>query len=434
MKTKILLWSIVGILIIGIAGGAIIWLTRPQVITLKDGTKMTLVGVSYGKHHAAPKIKGAGAGARRGGGSIDTTNDTLVVWVLSQQKGNRGGPNNQLMIYDAANTACVSSWARDVTQIKNGLTMQGFLVEAYPRRGGKMVLRIAAWNNNGNGYQPAKGQFVVSNPSRGPFPKWSPDPLPDTQSDGDLDVTLTRLIYGVEGFQRGAGVSANDPMNKAVLAAFRTEQKGVVMTNWQPYRITMSDATGNQIQNSSWSNRRENDEAVMVYQWGLWPGEPAWKLNVEMTRTSGFKDDELWTVQNLPLHPGSQQDLYNYNFRRNGRTIAETPAAFAETTLNGVHLKIFPAIQFTDLSFGNGQKSGGIRLQVDPDPQDLQMRMGIGSLTDEQGHEIQHWGPNGGGGTETIQIQNLRNAKSLNVSIAIHKSRFVEFTVKPTKQ
>src|SRR5208282_2351392 len=99
MKTKILLWSVVGILVIGIAAGAIMWLARPQVITLKDGTKLTFAGVSYGKHHSAPKIKGASAGARRGGGSIDTTNDTLVVWVLSEQKGNRGGPNAQLMIY-----------------------------------------------------------------------------------------------------------------------------------------------------------------------------------------------------------------------------------------------------------------------------------------------------------------------------------------------
>jgi hypothetical protein len=217
-------------------------------------------------------------------------------------------------------------------------------------------------------------------------------------------------------------------MNKAVLAAFRTEQNGVLMTNWQPYRIAMSDATGNHIQNNSWSNRRDKDEAVMVYQWGLWPDEPAWKLDVEMTRTSGFKDDETWTVQNLPVKPGTQQDLYNYT--RNSRT----NSAFAETTLNGVHLMIYPAVQFTDQNFGNGQKMGGIRLQVDPEPDTLQMRMGIGSLTDEQGHNLQSWGPNGGGGSESIQIQDLRNAKMLNVTIAIHKSRFVEFTVKPVKQ
>ena len=427
MKTKIIVWSVVGILVIGIAVVAIVWLSRSQAIIQKDGTKMTLMGVSYGKHHVAPKIKSS-ARARSGGGRIDTTNDTLVVWVLSEKKGNRTGPNDQLMVYDPANTACVSSWARDYTQIKNSTTLEGFLLDAYPRRDRKIVLRIAAYNNNGNGYQSAKGQFAIANPTRGPFPKWTPDPLPDTQSDGDLNVTLTRLIYGMAGFQRYGGADKNDPMNKAVLAAFRTEQNGMLMTNWQPYRIAMSDATGNHIQNNSWSNRRDKDEAVMVYQWGLWPDEPAWKLDVEMTRTSGFKDDETWTVQNLPVKPGTQQDLYNYT--RNSRT----NSAFAETTLNGVHLMIYPAVQFTDQNLGNGQKMGGIRLQVDPEPDTLQMRMGIGSLTDEQGHNLQSWGPNGGGGSESIQIQDLRNAKMLNVTIAIHKSRFVEFTVKPVKQ
>lgn len=427
MKTKILLWSVIGIIVLGVAVDAILWLSRPQVIIEKDGSKMTLVGVTYGKHHVAPKVK-SGTRARGGGGRIDTTNDTLVVWVLSEKKGNRTGPNDQLMVYDAANTACVSSWARDYSQIKNGTTLEGFLLDAYPKHDRKIVLRIAGYSNTGGGMQVAKGQFVIANPTRGPFPKWTPDPLPSTQSDGDLNVTLTRLIYGVQGFQRGTGVSAKDPMSKAVLAAFRTEQNGVVMTNWQPYRIAMSDATGNQIQNTSWSNRRDKDEAVMVFQWGLWPDEPAWKLNVEMTRTSGFKDDETWTVQNLPVKAGSQQDLYNY--ARNG----PTNAAFAETTLNGVHLQIFPAVQFTDQNLGNGQKMGGIRLQVDPEPETMQMRMGVGSLTDEQGRNIQSWGPNGGGGSESIQIMDLRNAKTLNVTIAIHKSRFVEFTVKPTKQ
>jgi hypothetical protein len=426
MKTKIVLWSVVGIIILGIAVDAILWLSRPQVILLKDGSRMTLVGVTYGKHHVAPKIKST-ARARSGGGRIDTTNDTLVAWVLSEQKGNRTGPSDQLMVYDPANTACVGAWARDYSQIKNGTTLEGFLLETYPKHDRKIVLRIAGRNNSNGQMQVAKGQFVIANPKRGPFPKWTPDALPDTQSDGDLNVTLTRLIYGVDGFQSPTGVAKNDPINKAVLAAFRTEQNGVVMTNWQPYRISMTDATGNRIQNNSWSNRRDKDEAVMVYQWGLWPDEPAWKLNVAMTRTSGFKDDEVWTVKDLPMKTGSQQELYNYG--GNNRTAG----AFAETTLNGVHMKIFPAVQFTNLNMGNGQKMGGIRLQVDPEPDTLQMRMGVGSLTDEQGRSVQFWGPNGGGGTESIQIQDLRNAKTLNVTIAIHKSRFVEFTVKPTK-
>ena len=60
------------------------------------------------------------------------------------------------------------------------------------------------------GQQIAKGQFVISNPARGSFPKWTPDPLPDTQSDGDLDVTLTKLVADAPSpYNRGNGVPRN---------------------------------------------------------------------------------------------------------------------------------------------------------------------------------------------------------------------------------
>ncbi|HTV75932.1 MAG TPA: hypothetical protein VMD57_02955, partial [Candidatus Baltobacteraceae bacterium] len=80
---KIILWSVVLVLIIAIAGAAFWWLRRPQVLVLNDGTKLTLLGVEYGKHHKFPTVKTAAAGRRMGGGpaSFNTPNDTLVVWI-----------------------------------------------------------------------------------------------------------------------------------------------------------------------------------------------------------------------------------------------------------------------------------------------------------------------------------------------------------------
>ena len=427
MKTKVILWSVVSILIIGIAAAGILWLRRPQVIQLDKNTKLTLLGVDYGKHHKFPAMKITG---QRGGGgptSFDTTNDTLVIWILQEHKLHQY-PNYQVMVYDKATTACVGNWGNgNMRHIKNDMEVMGVQLAAFPRREGKIYLRIAAWNNNGGGMKLA----VISNPVHGKFfPNWTPEPLPDTQSDGDLDVTLTRLNFGNSvsfgGFGNGRQPK-NDPMNKAVQVAFHTEQKGVVVTNWQPVRIETSDVTGNDVQNNSWSNGRDdNGDATMTYQWGLWPDEAAWKLRVEMSRTSGFKEDELWSVTNVPVNPGHQQDLWNYN----GLT-SRTNSAFAETTLNGIHLKLFPAIQITDQNFGNGQKQGGIRVAADPDlPEGFRLSI---TATDEQGHELQSWGPNGGGGNYIVQFPDIRNAKSLKIAVALHKSRFVEFTVKPAK-
>jgi len=422
---KIILWSIVSAVIVGIAVDAFLWFHKPQVITLSNGTKLTLLGVTYGKHHVAPKIKIAGGRARNGGTRFDSTNDTVVVWIEAEHKPNQY-PNYELMVYDKANTACVSTFARNQSQIKSGVDIQGFMLDAFPRWDSKMILRVMSWGNNGQ--RVSKEQFFVSNPARDKsFAKWAPDPLPDAQSDGDLNVTLTRLVDDAS-FNRGDGVSQQDPMSRAVLAAFHTEQKGIIVTNWQPVRITTSDASGNSIENNSWSNGRDdNGDATMTYQWGLWPNQTPWKLHVEMSRTSGFNDDEVWTVQNVPVNPGSQQDLWNYSGRNSG-----TKAAFAETTLSGIQLKLFPAIQITDQNFGNGERQGGVRVMTNPDvPEGYRLSI---VATDEQGRQLQSWGPNGGGGNYISQFPNIRNAKTLNITMALHKSRFVEFTVNPAKQ
>src|SRR5277367_6376782 len=112
MKTKILLLSVVLILIIGLAAGAFWWLRRPQVIVLDNGDRLTLVGVTYGKHHTPPtQKKKTAAGARRGGQgpqTFNTPNDTLVVWMRQEHPANQW-PNYQLFLYDKANTACVGS-------------------------------------------------------------------------------------------------------------------------------------------------------------------------------------------------------------------------------------------------------------------------------------------------------------------------------------
>ena len=419
---KIILWSVFSALVIGIIGASIWWLRRPQVITLSDGTKLTLIGATYGKHHVAPKIKIGGKLTRGNGAQLNSPENALVIWIEAEHKANQY-PNYQLMVYDKANTACVGTYQSTQSQINDKVSVLGYMFNAYPRWDRSMNVRVMS-NDSGN-QRVAKEQFVVSNPKRVSVPKWTPAPLPNTQTDGDLAVTLTKFVCGVPGFNSGSGVSAKDPMNKAVLTAFHCEQNGIAATNWQPVRIETLDASGNHPQANSWSTSRDqNGDPTLTYQWGLWPDQP-WKLKVEMSQTAGFSNDDVWSVTNLPVNPGSQSELWNYN--SNNR---RSPAAFAETTLNGIHLKIFPAIQFTNANYGNGQKPGGFRIQADKPLDGMQVT--LTTATDENGRPIPFYGGSGwGGDSRQIQLQNLRNATSLNLTLALHKSRFVEFTVKP---
>ncbi|MGD0251501.1 MAG: hypothetical protein ABSC01_02260 [Verrucomicrobiota bacterium] len=419
MKTKILWRSVVSVLAAGIVAGVGWWMLRPQTVALSDGTRLTLLKVTYGQRHKAP---GSPSGTSQRGGTFQGTNDFLVVWIRQEHKGAQW-PNYQLYAYDKAGSACVGfsgmTYANNNRQ--QGREIVGVRFDAFPRRDGKIILRLQEWNPQG-GQQTVRDAFVISNPARGPFPTWLPDSLPNTQSDGDLDVTLNKLVLGVKTpWQRNN--SAADAMNRGVQVAFDVQQSGHAATNWQPVQIETSDATGNRVSGSV-NTVLQDGEPMTFYQWGLWPDEPAWKLRVEFSRTSGFNDDELWTVQDIPVESGKMQDFWSNNPRNR-----KNPG-FAETTLNGIHLKIFPVKQFTDQPPESAQQ-GAFQVQLDPVPEGL--RMTVVKATDDQGRIVRSWRWSWGGNFNAFALRELEGVKSINVTLALHKSRFVEFTVKPTK-
>ena len=433
MKTKkILLWSVVSVLVIAIVAATVWWLRRPQVITFNDDSKVTLLSVEYGKRHAPPTVKASttpttGAPARRGGGSsFTTTTDTLVLWV-GQEYDSKQYHNFQYYAYDKADTACVQTYGRNYGNGRQGSEIVAVQLDAFPRRQGKFVVRVQQ-NSNGDN-EVAEKKFVISNPARKSFPTWTPESLPATKEDEDLSVTLTKLVAGANMPYTRNNDDQDDAMNKGVQATFQVARNGVTATNWQPVSIETSDATGNHI-NGSANNQWNGNDDVVTYQWGLWPDEPTWKIRLEFSQQSNFSDGELWTVQNIPLQPGQQRDFWNY--ARNSRT----NSVVAETDLNGFHLKVFPAKQFTDMS-PNSQPQGGLVIQTDPTLPDG-MRMTIAKLTDDQGNNIGYWGGgwsrNGNMTFYQYSLREVSGATNLNLTIALHKSRYVEFTAKPTKE
>jgi hypothetical protein len=435
MKTKTVLWSAVSILIIGIAAGAFWWLRRPQVIIFSDDSKVTLLAVEYGKHHAPPTIKASTtstntAPARRGNGSFTTTNDTLVVWVRQEYDASGNQYHGfQYFVYDKAGTACVGNFTTHYANNgrRNGNETVGIEFSAFPRRQGKFLLGVQQQGNGGQ--EMAEQKFSISNPARGPFTKWMAEPLPATKEDDDVSVTLTKLVAGADmPYQRNQD-NPDDAANQGVQAVFHVERNGKPVSNWQPVSVETTDATGNHVSGGISQNNWQDNNDTVIYQYGLWPDEPAWKIKFEFSQQSDFADNELWTVQNIPLQPGRQRD-----FSANPRNI-QTNAVFAETDLNGIHLKIFPAKQFTDVSPNNYQQ-GGLTIQASP-ALPAGMRMTLVKLADDQSNDI----GNSGYGTYRNNnitsyrygLRDISGTTNLNLTIALHKSHFVEFTAKPEK-
>jgi hypothetical protein len=424
---KILLWSIVAILIIGLAGGAFWWLRRPQVITFDSGDKLTLLKVDYGKKHAPPIVKVLTGTRVRRGNSFSTTNDTLVLWVR-QEHDPQQYANFQYYLYDEAGTACAVSFGYGGGGGRQGSEVVGVQFPAFPRRQGKFILHVQEQSNNGQEMSDQK--FVISNPARGPFSTWAAEPLPDTQQDDDFSATLTKLVAGAAMPYKRNQDDDNDAANKGVQATFHAERNGKPVTNWQPVSVETSDATGNHVNGSVPDNQWSGSDDAVTYQYGLWPDELAWKIRLEFSQQSDFADNELWSVQNIPVEAGRQMDFWNYNNRRNN-----TNLVFAETDLNGFHLKIFPAKQFTDAP-PNSNPNGGLTIQVEPSLP-AGMRMTLVKLTDDQTNDIGNmdYGTtrNGNSIAYRFGLRDLGGATNLNLTIALHKSRFVEFTVKPEK-
>ena len=92
---------------------------------------------------------------------------------------------------------------------------------------------------------------------------------------------------------------------------------------------------------------------------------------------------------------------------------------------------MFPAKQFTDQPNRRGAIEGGLAVQADL-PLDG-MRLTLVEATDEQGHEIKPMTMGWGGTDFRFGLRELGNARSLNLTLALHHSRFVEFTAQPTK-
>jgi hypothetical protein len=421
MKIKALLGSIAAVIVLALIAGGAWWELRPQVITLDDDSKVTLVKVDYDKRHEVDSPTKH---------TFSTTNDALVVWV-HQQYDSKEYHYFQYYIYDQANTACVLGMQGMGTISRRGNEVVPIQFPAFPR--GDSKFNIVIQENSNDGQDVADQKFSVSNPARSSSDSWAAQPLPDTEEDGDLSVTLKKLVADSKmSFNRGG--DDDDPINRGVQATFSAQMGGTNADNWQPVAVSTTDATGNRVDAMSVNSQPQSDDLLTTFQYGLWPNVPAWKLRVEFSKQSGFNDSELWSVPNLPLQDGRQRDFFG------GRTRGKKPsqpqpvaAASAETDLQGFHLTISPPKHFTDVP-ANSQPQGGLVIQITPALPDG-MRLTLVKLTDDQGNDITHWdyGNNSGrnGGQYRYGLQNVDGVTNINVTLALHKSHYVEFTAKP---
>jgi hypothetical protein len=441
MKTKLWLCFLVLIVRPGFAEDASSPqdLEHPQVIKMDDGTKLTLLGVTTGRRQMAPQYE-----------SLPTANwvysrsNLTMVWIKAEHDM-QNWQTYQLLVSDPENTGCVNIEKRTSSHVKTGVDILGYALKAFPRWDNETIIRVKPYMG-----VPSTEHFVLTNPPPGAVADWIPKPLPDTESDGDLEVTLTKLVAGAPtpSWRGGSLTPTNDPANRCVHLNFDFKQNGQSTTNWYPWPVQTTDASGNwsrgliypyptngvrriwgRMKDGANIPRPEHYEMDGYYfQPGLWPDRP-WKVRLEFIQRSGFSADELVTFTNVPVRFGSQQDFddeWTWNPTKTNFTFV------AEGEVNGVRMKMLPPLLYP-ASVDNGQKHIGVIIETDPSPRHQAMNLTILQVTDGQGREVWHPFSPDGAGHFSIDFPNPGNVKTLNLKLALHRSRFVEFVVRPTK-
>jgi hypothetical protein len=418
--------------------GALLWfanVSRPTTFVLADGSSVELLQVTYGTNHVVQlqpwylRLRSRMAASfprfftpRRNPLTVSpltSSNNAVVVWLRRTKPP--GSTLDQLNVFalDSAKTACQE--AVRTTQISQSITQEitGYLFTAFPRRDRQFVVAC-------NVRDPARStvktlaEFTIPLHQGQPSNVWRAEKFPVTKRDGNLSFSLTRLQTGMDMNRRNK--QATNIFNAGIRAGFRVTEGDHLLTDWQPGKIWLSDASGNVAESLSYYTYEKSGEQLILFKWGLWPKEPVWKLQTEFTRTGGFESNEVWRVSIPALLMASDSKYYSW----------KQSNWLAKTTLNGDVVKIASLLadSYSGLQGGNGSPRPFL-LEIDALPQRGDFRITLLEVSDETGRKLERDSFSWGAGSASYRFPDLGTAKTLNLVVAYHQNRYVEFMAKP---
>lgn len=401
-----------------------------QIVTLPDGSTLRLMEVSYGKEHFRP-----GAWwhplARRlpvpwqsklkvdTGPAMSTAEPSLGVWLGWDKAGaTRSGSWWDFGLVDEQGVEVPARSRSNHSYTRSGQPdALGYAFTTLPRRGNAMTLRL--YRRKSDGKRELVGAFELSNPARGKFREWRPQPAPAVVKQRDLEITFKQLLVGVSYETRPA---APRPGEEAwARAEFDVKENGVTTDVWFPDGIELEDATGNKTRQNSWSSGVQGGAAYLRWQPYLWPSEAAWKIRVEFMRNhekAVFSTNELIVVTGLALPAVDEVTELNLSTNRLGHTVR---------VLGLTHGKG----QFPSRSHSMGGNLG-TRIEVDVSPElGTGKRLTVVSVRDDQGRKLDSRGAGRGDGSYSFTYEPKPDAKALDITLAVQEVVTAEFLVKP---
>jgi len=387
-----------------------------RTFVLSNGSVLVFRGVTYGTNHVAPGSDNRfmdllPAPVRRlfhrtGQASVSATTPTGMFWFERLGAGVPMGNDWNCTVVMTDGFEATGSGARFSSGSSSNV-IEGHAC-AITRRERLLRVRVYEENWSMGPRSTLLGEFTVPNPAPIESTRWTAEPLPETRHDDAIEATLLKLASRPR--------STNSTDQAQTVAQFAIREHGIESTNWRVLKIEATDATGNVIVPQSWGGPY-GKLATFEYSPPLWPSE-VYKLRVEFGRANWapFAPQELWVITNVAVPTNG------------GFTSVE-----AKTNLNGFNV-CFHGVSTVP---GNApwkatfSSAGGQSLDFDITPWPQDHRFTLVRVQDDQGRTVEEAGSSYGGTNYSIGLRPKPGMKTLNLTIAMPKSRFLDFVAQP---
>lgn len=400
-----------------------------QTVLLPSGRMLTLEKVDYGKvlESGNPLLNRLGnwlpkwANDKLGLKPRHKLHDgdpAVGVWMTFHGPAKEWPSNTKVKIgLDGGESGSLESHARR-TEVGPEETRVEVAFPVFPRRAGKLRVTIHQSDKSWNEFTAA--EFVFASPVTETFPVWTPESMPAVRKTNDLEVRLTRLAFGVSS-QRNFTPARADERSRAE-AAFEILEHGKSTDKWIPDGVKMSDATGNERSQGSWGGKWRKGSYNFSWSPALWRDKGGMKFKFEMTRTpkGGFTTNELIVLKDVPVPQGTNVTRLDLVTNRLGHAVRIIGLAGA----NG-------KIQTSPHRFRSASSDPELFLEVTPPLLDKQLD--LISVIDDQRRDGKSSGASWSrpSGTYELSLDYHNEAKTVDITLAVHRSFYVEFVVEP---
>jgi len=377
----------------------------------------------------------------------------LFVWFRRLGTNAPPGSTTPTLIARLTDQAGVEAGVRAYANFSGNVAWAYAAFPVFPRRSRLLEFYLYPDVGPGNPAAPV-AHFTFPNPCYGQFPAWKPEPLPAVKEAGDLEVRLGDFTTGawVNG---GVFVKANESGGHHVTPAVRGQDTVTAFdvslmspsgtsAIWEFFSAELSDATGNVLRNESFTVRFNGGFPPKQFvslpymdtiQGTLWPDEAAWRLKLEFKREFGLAPEEILTFTNVPVPAMGTTNLMG---------LTKTACGIQIELTKFVRQPNVPVNSFgrSEVTFelpgrpegvadkgGLGSGARGLELPGKPDPVAIDF---MGMETDAgraEGYESEFRDS-----AYVIYVQNIpTNARTMNLTLVVQKTRTVEFLVQPPK-